>query len=215
MFLLVDKPQWYTSFDVVEKIKRLYRPEKVGHAGTLDPMATGLLIIGIWKDTKKLWEITWANKTYVATIDFSKSSDTRDMDYWKEFHQREIDMQSSILHIQDREVVFPRIEQITPLLDSIIGEHRLPLTPFSARKVRGKKLYEYARAGSPMFFDVPMTVYSYQIVSYAFPLLDIQISVGSGTYIRSIAYRLGRELSVGGILTMLRRTQIAGYHLPV
>lgn len=87
MFLLVGKPKGFTSFDVIRKIKRIYPGEKIGHAGTLDPMATGLLIVAIGKDTKKLKEFVGLDKTYLAMIDFSKKSDTWDLEYWKYYEE--------------------------------------------------------------------------------------------------------------------------------
>ena len=124
------------------------------------------------------------------------------MDYWKEF--------SEIHTTEDNQPTLPQIEE---KLQSIIGTPNLPLTPFSARKARGKKLYEYARAGKPIFMDVPMTIHNYKIIDYTFPELKIELHVGSGTYIRSIAYRLGQKLGTGWILTALRRTSIENYKL--
>lgn len=198
MFLLIDKPSWYTSFDMIHKIKKLFpKKTKIGHAGTLDPMATWLLLIAIWKDTKRLKEFVWLDKTYIATIDFSKTSDTWDMEYRKEFEQLDI-----------KNLPVPSIDQIVEILDSKLWVSQWPLTPFSAKKVRGKKLYEYARSGEPIFMDMDMELLSYEILEYDFPILKIRLHVGSGTYIRSIAYWLGKQIWAWGILVALHRNNI-------
>lgn len=203
MFLLIDKPTWYTSFDVIHKIKKLFpKKTKIGHAGTLDPLATWLLIIAIDKDTKRLPEFVWLDKEYIATIDFSKTSDTWDSDYRKVYE--ELDIWS---------LATPSIEDIQKVLNSKIGVSSRPLTPFSAKKVRGKKLYEYARAGEPIFIDCDMELLWYEILDYDFPLLQIKLHVWSGTYIRSITHWLGEQFGVWGILTSLRRTKVGTFHL--
>jgi tRNA pseudouridine55 synthase len=107
----------------------------------------------------------------------------------------------------------PSQKEIEEKLSSIIWYHALPLTPFSAKKRKGKKLYEYARAGEPIFIDIDMQVLSFRIVSYNFPELVIEIQVGSGTYIRSIAHWLWEQFSLGGILTALHRSKVGEYSL--
>lgn len=214
MFLLVDKPQWYTSHDVVEKVKRLYRWEKVWHGGTLDPMATGLLVIAIGKDTKKLWSLLWAEKTYLATIDFSVSTDTWDMDYRQDIQQWKTDPEQEMIEVDWKLLSFPTQAQLKHALERIRGEHPLPLTPFSAKKVHGKKLYEYAREGNPLFLDVSMTLLSYTIREVSFPCVTLALTVWSGTYIRSIGYRLGKQFGLWGTLTMLRRTAVGKLNVP-
>lgn len=153
MLLLINKALGITSHDAISAVKKHLRsplwdaltPEdrdagikppkiKIGHAGTLDPMASGLLIAATDKDTKLLHSLTGSDKTYETTIDFSQSSDTRDMDYRKELSPVDGAVYGDLT-----------VEKITTLLDSIVGTHDLPLTPFSAKKVNGKKLYEYAR----------------------------------------------------------------------
>lgn len=203
MFLLIDKPQGYTSFDIIRKLKKLFpRKTKIGHAGTLDPLATGLLLVAIWSSTKRLKHFVWLDKIYVATIDFSKKSDTWDMEYWKEFEQLDTENLSA-----------PSLEDITALLEGKLGISRRPLTPFSAKKVRGKKLYEYAREGNPIFIDSDMELLEYEVIKYDFPLLQLKLHVWSGTYIRSIAHWIGEQLGLGGILTWLRRTSVGEWSL--
>ncbi len=221
MLLLIDKPSGITSHDAISAVKKHLRQPardalsesdkaqgikppkiKIGHAGTLDPMASGLLIAATDSDTKQLHTITDHNKRYETTIDFSIQTDTRDMDYRKEYKQ-----------LDTKNLIEPSLDHINSSLAWIIGTHDLPLTPFSAKKIDGKKLYDYARAWNPIFLTVPMTIHSYEILDYMFPLLTLRLHVGSGTYIRSIAHRLGKQLDLGGTLTMLRRTQIGEYEI--
>ena len=200
MILLIDKPTGISSMDIIRILRKQWYPRKMWHAGTLDPLATGLMIICTEKDTKQINNFVWLDKTYLATIDFSQKSDTWDTEYRKEHEQLDVANLTAI----------PQ-EEIESTLDTIIGTHDLPLTPFSAKKVDGKKLYEYARAGDPIFMDVPMTLVSYNVISYNFPVLEIELRVWSGTYIRSIAHRLGKQHGLGGILTWLRRTSVGEF----
>lgn len=211
MFLAVDKPQWITSYDVIRRLKRQFpRKTKIGHSGTLDPMATGLLIIAVYKDTKRLHEFLGANKSYETTIDFSKMSDTWDMEYWEKYEEYLVSEQSwSVWITKDNTFIpAPSLDQIHKKLATLIPSVTLPLTPFSAKKKNGKKLYELARAGVEVNESREMVVNSYEIVDYNFPTLTLKLDVWSGTYIRSIGYRLGQEFGLGGILTSLRRTKI-------
>jgi tRNA pseudouridine55 synthase len=107
----------------------------------------------------------------------------------------------------------PPLSQIEEILWSLIGTPQLPLTPFSAKKFEGKKLYEYAREWKPIFLTIPMTIYGYKLIDYQFPILKLKLHVGSGTYIRSIAYRIGTQIGGDAILTSLRRTSIWPYSL--
>lgn len=214
MFILVDKPQGRTSFDLVQKVKRLYPEEKVWHGGTLDPLATWLLVIAVGKDTKKLDQLLWSPKTYITTIDFSVSTDTRDLDYRKEYKQWPVHHESSTINIDWKNILFPTVEQFHATLTSILGTHNLPLTPFSAKKIHWKKLYSYAREWTPIFLDVPMTLRSFQILDLTFPQLTVELEVGSGTYIRSIAYRLWKQFWLGWSVTMLRRIRVGNLSIP-
>lgn len=217
MFLAVDKPQWITSFDVIRRLKRQFpKKTKIGHSGTLDPMATGLLIIAVDKDTKRLHEFLGANKSYETTIDFSKMSDTWDMDYWEIYEEYVLSEEEwKTVGITKNNVIVsaPTIEQITEKLATLVPSRMLPLTPFSAKKKDGKKFYELARAGIEVNESREMIVNSYEIVAYNFPILQLKLDVGSGTYIRSIGYWLGQEFGLGGILTSLRRTKVAGVNI--
>ena len=222
MLLLIDKPSWITSHDAISAVKKhLRQPSrdalsqedknawikppkiKIWHAGTLDPMASWLLIAATDKDTKLLHSLTGSDKTYETIIDFSRTSDTWDMDYRKEIY--DID---PLIYEQ-----IPSLEEMQDILNTLIGTPNLPLTPFSAKKYEGKKLYEYAREWNPVFLTVPMTIYWYKIIDYSFPLLKLQLHVWSWTYIRSIWHWLGTQIGWDALLTSLIRLSIWEYSI--
>jgi len=181
------------------------------HSGTLDPMATGLMILALDKDTKKLTELIWLDKSYIATIDFSKLTDTRDMEYRNSitnYQLRITNWKVTWVEMENGTVEAPTLAEITKKLDKLIPEYELPLPAFSAKKIAGKKSYDDAREGNIREENKVMKVLKYEILMYEFPLLQIKIDVGSGTYIRSIAYRLGKQLGMWGTLIQLRRTRI-------
>ena len=211
MFLAVDKPARITSFDVIRIFRRHFPKQKMWHSGTLDPMATGLMILALGDDTKKLTELIWLDKSYIATIDFSKLTDTRDMEFREKIQNFECRMQNwkiTGLEMESWSVEAPSLGEIQRKLDKLIPEYELPLPAFSAKKIAGKKSYDDARAGTIREENKVMKVQKYEILKYDFPLLQLKLDVGSGTYIRSIAYRLGKELWIGGTLIQLRRTSI-------
>lgn len=211
MFLAVDKPARITSFDVIRIFKRHFPKQKIWHSGTLDPMATWLMILALDKDTKKLTELIWLDKSYIATIDFSKLTDTRDMEFWENIITYDLaikDGKKIWVEMENGTVEAPTLGEIQKQLDKLIPEYELPLPAFSAKKIAGKKSYDDARAGNIRKENKVMRVQKYEILRYDFPILQIKIAVGSGTYIRSIAYRLGQQLGMGGTLIQLRRISI-------
>lgn len=211
MFLAVDKPGRITSFDVIRIIRKHIPHKKIGHGGTLDPMATGLMILALDDDTKKLTDIIGHDKSYIATIDFSKVTDTRDMEIRKEIQNFECRMQNWKiigLEMENGSVEAPTLGEIQKKLDKLIPEYELPLPAFSAKKRAGKRSYHDARAGNIIEENKLMKTNSYEILKYEFPLLQLKLDVGSWTYIRSIAHRLGKELWLWGTLIQLRRTRI-------
>lgn len=217
MLITADKPKWISSFDVIRALKREIWEKKIGHSGTLDPMATWLLLIWTDKDTKKLHELQWLDKSYTTTIDFSKKSDTRDADYREEYEEYKI-IPPSVrgvggICIQDQIIKSPTIEEIKSKLDSIIPFWELPLTPFSAKKKNGKKLYELAREWEQNIENITMKINGYEILEYSFPCLKLKLDVWSGTYIRSIWYRLWQQFWIWWILIELRRISIWKYNL--
>lgn len=200
MILLIDKPKGWTSFDVVAKVRGILHEKKVGHGGTLDPNATGLLIIGTGADTKKLGEITKnQNKTYEAEIILGENRDTDDVE-------------GKTTRFAEENGTIPVKKEIEKILKTFEGE-RLQMPPqFSAIKINGKKSYDQARKGINVEL-VPRKVFIYKIslVGYEYPVLKIICEVSSGTYIRSIARDLGEKLGTGGYLNELRRTRVGEY----
>ena len=214
MFLAIDKPHGITSYDVIRKLKKYFpRKTKIWHAWTLDPFATWLMLIGVWSWTKRLHKMTWQDKTYITTIDFSKYSDTRDLQYWEKFEEHQVAKDKSYITIQDKQVPAPTLEKIKKKLNKLVPKSLLPLTPFSAKKIDGKKLYEYAREWNPIFMNIEMVIHDVKIISYNFPIVELEIAVGKGTYIRSIGYWLGQQFGLAGTLTSLRRIQSGDIHL--
>jgi len=217
MLIATDKAKWMTSFDVIRALKRELWEKKIWHSWTLDPMATGLLLIWTDKDTKKLYELTWLDKSYITTIDFSKKSDTRDMDYREYFEEYQINPPSlrgvGGIFIENTNIQAPTLEDIKSKLDSIIPYWELPLTPFSAKKKDGKKLYELAREWIQNIENKTMKINWYEVLEYSFPNLKLKLDVWSGTYIRSIWYRLWQQFWVWWILKELRRESIWEYNL--
>ena len=211
MFLAVDKPARITSFDVIRIFRRHFPKQKMWHSGTLDPMATWLMILALDKDTKKLTELIWLDKSYIATIDFSKLTDTRDMEIREKITNYELvmkDWKKIWVEMENGTVEAPTLGEIQKKLDKLIPECELPLPAFSAKKIAWKKSYDDAREWTIREENKVMKVQKYEILSYDFPILQLKLDVGSGTYIRSIAYRLGKALWMGGTLIQLRRTKI-------
>jgi len=177
-------------------------------------MATGLMILALDKDTKKLTELIWLDKSYIATIDFSKSTDTWDMEIRKDIKNYELrikDWKKVGLEMENGTVEAPTLAEIERKLDKLIPEYELLLPAFSAKKIAGKRSYDDARAWTIREENKVMKVQKYEILKYEFPLLQVKLDVGSWTYIRSIAYRLGKQLGIGGTLIQLRRTSIGEY----
>lgn len=200
MILLIDKPAWRTSHDVVKYVKIHGWFKKVWHAGTLDPAATGLLIILTDEDTKQMAILVWHDKTYTATIDLSHKSDTRDADYHDYYEQ---------VAIQEA----PTIEQIQGVLQSFVPKAALPIPSFSAKKRDGKRMYENARKWVVYDETKEMIIHEIEVLDYAFPYVHIRCAVGSGTFIRSIAFALGEQLWTWWILSALRRESSWEYSL--
>lgn len=196
--LLIDKPLKYTSFQVVKKIRYLIKA-KVGHAGTLDPLATGLLLLGTGKFTKKLQALQGLDKIYTGTIKLGVTTASYDGEKPEENHQ-------SIVHVTEADIVnaaqefVGSIQQVPPM--------------YSAIKRDGKKLYEYARKGQTILRGArEIEVYEFTITDIQLPFVNFKIACSKGTYIRSIANDFGEHLGVGGFLYRLRRTQIGNYNL--
>lgn len=201
--LIVDKPSGWTSHDVVARVRRLMGTRRVGHAGTLDPMATGVLVVGVEKATRLLGQLALTEKEYLATIRLGQATDTGDAE-------------GTMVASASAGVV--NIEAVRAGAAALTGEILQVPPAVSAIKVGGKRAYQLARAGSaPVLAPRPVTVRSFRVLA-ARPVdeaLDVDVSVtcSSGTYVRALARDLGDELGVGGHLTMLRRTRVGPYGL--
>ncbi|MCW3168418.1 tRNA pseudouridine(55) synthase TruB [Chryseobacterium sp. 09-1422] len=204
--LLLDKPLDWTSFQAVNKMKYKLKSEfglpkkfKIGHAGTLDPRATGLLIVCTGKFTKKIPEIQDAPKEYWTEIKIGVQTESYDTE------KPEI-LQQDISHITE--------ENVEEVLNKFLGEIEQTPPIFSAIKIDGKRAYDMARAGQEVEMKSRKTTITYiKDVEINFPLISFTVGCSKGTYIRSLAHDIGQELGVGAYLTQLRRTKIGDYHV--
>lgn len=196
--LLINKPLNWTSNDVVKKIKSITKQKKVGHAGTLDPLATGLLIIGINSGTKKLNNLLLSQKEYRAEIKFGYSTTTYDS---------EGEVTYSIKNI-------PKIEQIIQILDDLKKEYLQTPPIYSAIKINGKKSYELARQNKKIELKSrKVELIDYDIIEFNDNVLKLNIIVSKGFYVRSLAHDLGILTNSAAFLSNLERTQIGDYSL--
>ena len=197
--LIVDKPLNWTSFDVVNKIrwnlkrKLKVKKIKVGHAGTLDPLATGVLVICTGKHTKLIENLQAGEKTYTGTILLGKTTPSYDL-------ETGYDQEYRVDHINDN-----LLEKVR---SSFIGEQDQMPPIFSAKQVEGKRAYDLARAGKEVKLKTNrISITDFKIDASKFPEIDFEISCSKGTYIRSIAHDFGQALGSGGTLIALRRTR--------
>jgi tRNA pseudouridine55 synthase len=203
--IIVDKPLTWTSFDVVNKIRWNLKQAlkvkkiKVGHAGTLDPLATGLLILCIGKNTKLIDSIMIGEKTYTGTFLLGKTTPSYDLE--TEFNQ---DFETN--HISD--------ELLESIRLNFLGEIKQVPPIFSAKQIDGQRAYDLARAGKEVELKAnTVFVSDFKITSNRFPEIDFEISCSKGTYIRSIAHDFGKALNSGATLIKLRRTNSGDYSI--
>ena len=200
---VIDKPLEWTSTDVVRKIKYVlinrlgYKKIKIGHAGTLDPLATGVLLICIGKATKMVNALQSEEKEYVAELELGATTPSHDMEH-------PIDKRYPTEHITR--------EMIDEALLSLTGE-RLQAPPiYSAKKVEGVRAYEFARAGEEVELKKALiNIYEIEVLDFAMPYLKLRVRCSKGTYIRSLAYEVGQALNSGAYLRSLRRTRSGGF----
>jgi tRNA pseudouridine55 synthase len=204
--LLIDKPLNWTSFQAVNKIKYalinkvgLPKKFKIGHAGTLDPLASGLLLICTGKFTKKISELQGQAKEYTGTFFIGATTPSYDL-------ETEIDEKYPITHI-DEGLIHETVKQFLGEIDQ-----KPPI--YSAIKKDGVRLYEHARAGETIEIESrKTTIYDFEITRINLPEIDFRVVCSKGTYIRSLAYDFGKALNSGAHLTALRRTKIGDYHV--
>lgn len=202
--LLIDKPLTWSSFQAVNKLKYVLKRQynlpkkfKIGHAGTLDPLATGLLIVCTGKFTKRIPEIQGQVKEYTGTIVVGATTPSYDM-------ETEVNATFPTEHITP--------ELIQETIKRFIGEIDQKPPVFSAIKKDGIRLYEHARAGEEIEIQArKTTVYEFEITRIALPEIDFRVQCSKGTYIRSLAFDFGKALDSGGYLSVLRRTKIGDF----
>lgn len=197
--LLVDKPSGMTSHDVIDRIRPIANTRRVGHAGTLDPMATGMLVVCIGGATRIVQFLTGLTKDYSGCITLGACSST-------------YDAEGAI--VEQSQPLPERQSEIEAAMASQLGTSTQLAPPFSAVKVKGKKLYEYARQGE----EVPqkhrqVQIFHFDLLDYEQPNIQFQAKVGSGTYIRSMAHDLGAHLGCGGYLAELRREAVGSFRV--
>lgn len=206
--VIVDKPAGMTSHDVVAKMRRAFGTRKVGHAGTLDPMATGVLVIGIERATKLLGHLTLDRKVYRATIALGAATTTDDAE-----GEVVSSAEPATVHEIDAERIDAEIAALT-------GDIMQVPSAVSAVKVDGKRAYARVRAGEKVELSArPVTVHRFELMDTRKTdtgiELDVEVDCSSGTYVRALARDLGAALGVGGHLTALRRTKAGPFGLDV
>lgn len=230
--LLVDKPAGISSFGVVARVRRRLseragmvvvkgkdgvvrekrRKVKVGHTGTLDPFATGLLIVLTGKETKHANEFLKLDKEYIATIRLGETSTTGDPE--GEITPYAENLAGDLAENPVGNLEIPILEDVEHAVYSFVGEIEQRIPNYSAVKINGQRAYKLARAGKTV--EMPtrkVRIYEMEILSYVWPELVIRCKVSSGTYIRTLGEDIGKALNVGGYLTALRRTQVGSYRI--
>lgn len=198
--IVVNKPLGPTSNDVLTQIKKVLGLKKgVGHAGTLDPLASGVLVVGIGKGTKRLQDIVKKEKEYLTTIRLGMNSTTDDAEGEKE--------KITVKNI-------PSFKDISQALTVFLGKIKQVPPRYSAIKIKGKKAYQIARAGKKIDLKPrSVEIKSIEIIKYQWPYLEIKVITGPGVYIRSLARDLGKELKTGGYVAELARTRVGDFHI--
>lgn len=213
--LLIDKPTGITSFDVIRELRKRLGIKKMGHAGTLDPLATGLMVVGVEKGTKELKNYVGFDKTYVADVLLGMKTTTGDSD-------GEVVAEKEVIDVEEQEV--------QRVLESLVGKHILEVPVYSAMKMGGERMYEKARKGTVTVIPkremeikhihlldmYKGDVYARDTIQDSRgkkTILKVEMRVSSGTYVRSIAEEIGRRLGVPATISALRRTQVGDVHV--
>lgn len=196
--LLVNKPAGVTSFDCIRKLRRTTGVKKIGHAGTLDPAATGLMLILFGTACKQASSFSKLDKTYTAQIELGKNSTTGDRE-------------GELTNISERQ---PELAEIERTLKKFIGEITQTPSKYSAIKIDGQEAYKRARRGEEVVMPSrQVTINAIDLLSYTYPYLEISADVSSGTYIRSLAEDIGKDIGTGAYLSSLKRTSVGDYDL--
>lgn len=199
-FLLINKPAGLTSHDVISRLRRLTKIKKIGHAGTLDPFATGLLIVAVGREaTREISQFVKQDKEYLAEFKLGTETDS-------------YDLTGQIVRQYAGEPL--PVEQVAQAVDFLAQQTQQLPPMYSAKKVGGKKLYELARQNIEIErAPQAIIIHELAVLNYVWPLLAVRIGCSSGTYIRSLAFDLGRWLGCGAHVTKLTRTKIGPYDL--
>ena len=205
IILLLNKPRTWSSFDVVRKVKSLLRTKygfkkiKVGHGGTLDPLASGLIIVGTGKATKLLNNFQNQEKEYIADIFIGATTPSFDL-------ETEVNKEFATEHITE--------ELIKEILNGFIGKYEQTPPLFSAKRINGKRAYKFARQGSDMKLEsVVVEIIEIELLNFDIPNIQIRVKCSKGTYIRSLADDIGKKLNSGAYLAGLKRTASGDYKL--
>ena len=206
--LLIDKPLGITSMDMIRRLRRILNIKKIGHAGTLDPLATGLMLVGVGAGTKKLMDLVKLDKEYIAEVRIGERRTTGDM-------EGEI--------VEEKEVTTLTQQEVSDALMSLLGSVELPVSAYSAIKVDGTPMYKRARKAErngEVVTDLPLrTMRVDEAELLAFSMADgravttVRFSVGSGTYVRSLAEELGTRLGYPATLQNLKRTKVGTFDI--
>ena len=199
MIININKPTGWTSFDVVKKVRGIIKEKKVGHAGTLDPFAKGVLVLGTGPDTKKLTNIATAKKTYRANLNLGKATDTLDLD-------------GKI----SAEAVVPELtkETIASVLASFIGTKEQIPPMYSAKHVNGQRLYKLARKNKTIERDpVMISIDQISLLDYTEPVITFEVTCSKGTYVRVLGADIAEKLGTVGHLTALTRIKVGKYNI--
>lgn len=201
--LLVDKPTGPTSHDLVDWLRRVSGVRRVGHTGTLDPLASGLMIMLVGREFTKLQaQFLKSDKTYAVTAQLGVTSDS-------------YDATGNILTKNDSWQNIRRVK-FQKAVNQFVGQIDQTVPIYSAVKINGEKLYDLARRGQADQIGLParsVTIYSLRITNFSLPHFTLEVSCSSGTYVRSLIHDIGQTLGVGAVVTALRRTQIGDYSI--
>ncbi len=199
-FLLIDKPTGITSFDVVRDVKRSRGEKKVGHSGTLDPLATGLMLVALGEATKLLEYLIGCNKEYVVKAEFGRVSDSYDRD--------------GQISDGDGSLTFTKEEVQESLQANFSGKISQMPPKYSALKIGGKRACDLMREGKEVELKArEVEIFESEIVAFDWPFVDIRVACGAGTYIRSLVHDLGQKLGCGAYVKELRRTKIGEFSI--
>ena len=199
MIINIDKPIGWTSFDVVKKVKNITKHKKVGHGGTLDPFASGALVLGTEKDTKKLSSITNSDKSYIAELQLGKLTNTLDT-------EGDIIEEGTVPDLNEKKIV--------KVLDSFLGAQKQRPPMFSAKKHKGVRLYKLARKKIEVQRDeVDITINDISLVSFESNKIIFNVDCSKGTYIRVLGSDIAKSLGTIGYLTNLKRTRVGEFSI--